>query len=545
MTTPPELGNWRRASPFAVVFFFASTIRSIVGNAFNLVTSFGMIAFLSRFDFLSSGSSRALAVLLVLAGIGALALGRYWFFRFRLEEDRILIRQGFVRRTALDLPFDRVQAINVERSLVDRLLGLVTVRIDTSGSSRTEGRLPTVSGELADWLRGRVERGRRAQPDRAAPTPPSPAASAPRTLLRLGNGDLVRIGLADYRVFLVIGALAGVTRESWWEGIADSAESMLASHSIQILVALAIGLAFLLAIVLTVAALAGAFLRYHDFTLWRKGTALRSRGGLLTQREVVVEVARVQHLVLAQNLVMRWFRRFRLSVFPAGKTDTGDSAASSEKRLTENLQVPLLEASVAESVRREVFGDEAAELSLLPADPRFVRVSPWYIRANTLRIALFPLQFAAFLVGFFVLMEMIVLFIGHNFDGRALPSDLLIAPAMLLALGRLLWPWYLAWLLVSVLIAWQLWRRRAVLRARDGLAARRGLLGYRVDAFLFRKVQSVRVKQSPLQRRKRLATLEIRLASDGVAVPYIDHGTACRLRDYILWTVESDRRRWY
>ena len=174
MTTPPELGNWRRASPFAVVFFFASTIRSIVGNAFNLVTSFGMIAFLSRFDFLSSGSSRALAVLLVLAGIGALALGRYWFFRFRLEEDRILIRQGFVRRTALDLPFDRVQAINVERSLVDRLLGLVTVRIDTSGSSRTEGRLPTVSGELADWLRGRVERGRRAQPDRAAPTPPSP-----------------------------------------------------------------------------------------------------------------------------------------------------------------------------------------------------------------------------------------------------------------------------------------------------------------------------------------------------------------------------------
>ena len=510
----------------------------------NLVTSFGVVAFLASLDVFSSGPSRALAVLLALAGIGIRALVRYWFFRFRLEEDRIRIRQGFFKRTALDLPFDRVQAIHVERSLLDRMLGLVTVRIDTSGSATAEGRLPTISGELADWLRERVERGRRAKPPDAAvnlasPVPAVPEAPASRTLLRLTNGDMVRIGLADYRILLLAAVLGGVTNESWWESIGGSVASMLAGRSLQILVAAAMGFVFLVAIVFTLVSLAGAFLRHHDFTLWRKGTALHSRGGLLTQKEVVVEVARVQHLALSQNLVMRWFRRFKLSALTAGAEPATESNARSRLELAANLQVPLLDGAMVESLRREVFGDEAKGLSLRPTNPGFVRVSPWYIRAVALRMALIPLALAAFVLVSGALIDAVI----HGFFVRELPSS--SVAAVLLAWYQSLAPWYLAWLCVSTLIAWQLWRRRAVLRVNEGLAARSGLFGYRVDAFLFRKTQRVKAKQSPLQRRKRLATLEIQLASGKVTVPYIDHGAACRLRDYMLWTVESGRQRWY
>ena len=549
MTILPDLGEWRRISPFAIVVFFASTIRTIIGNGINLATSFGIVALLSSLDFLSSGPLWALAVLLALAGIGIRALVRYWFFRFRLEEDRILIRQGFLKRTALDLPFDRVQAIHVERSLMHRLFGLVTVRIETSGSAAAEGLLSTISSELADWLRDRVERDCGINPvaapgNLAFPVPADPEAPAPHTLLRLKNGDMVRIGLADYRIFLLAAALGGVTSESWLDGVADSVASMFADRSLQILVVAAIGLVFLIAIVFTLAALASAFLRHHDFTLWRKGTVLHSRGGLLTQKEVVVEVARVQCIALSQNLVMRWFRRFKLSALTAGANPATDGNARSQLELSANLQVPLLDGAMAESLRREVFGDEAKELSLRPTNPGFVRVSPWYIRAVALRIALIPLALAAFVLVFVALIETVVWYIEHGSFGREFSSD----PSAVVALlewGQPLAPWYLAWLLASILIAWQLWRRRAVLRADEGLAACRGLLGYRVDAFLFRKVQSVKAKQSPLQRRKRLATLEIQLASCKVTVPYIDHSNACRLRDYILWTVESGHQRWY
>ena len=160
LTTRADLGVWRRTSPFAIVFFLGATIRTIARSYIQLVASFGAIAYLTRFDFSSRGGSLGLAILLALFAIGGVALLRYWFFRFRVDDDRLLIRQGFVKRTALDLPFDRVQGINVERSLVDRMLGLVTVRLDTAGTVVAEGRLPAVSTELADWLRGRVDRGR-------------------------------------------------------------------------------------------------------------------------------------------------------------------------------------------------------------------------------------------------------------------------------------------------------------------------------------------------------------------------------------------------
>ena len=64
-----------------------------------------------------------------------------------------------------------------------------------------------------------------------------------------------------------------------------------------------------------------------------------------------------------------------------------------------------------------------------------------------------------------------------------------------------------------------------------GLSIRGGFFDRNGDAFPFRKAQYVTVKQSLLQRRRRLATLEIGLATETVSVPYIDHGIACRLRN--------------
>ena len=162
MPTPPDPGAWRRTSPFAVVFFVGKTLRSAVRGYIQLVATFGAIAVLVK------GAPHA--PLLIPAAITAVIAGamlKYWFFRFRITEDRILIREGVFRKTALDLPFDRIQGINVRRSPVDRLLGLVTVRLDTAGSETTEGELPSVRAALADELRARIgtlERTRGAPP---------------------------------------------------------------------------------------------------------------------------------------------------------------------------------------------------------------------------------------------------------------------------------------------------------------------------------------------------------------------------------------------
>jgi len=536
-----DTGQWRRISPFAVVFFVGKTIRNLVRGYVQLVATFGALAVLIR-----GTPYAALLIPLALLVIIAVAVLRYWFFRFRIEEDRIVIRQGILEKTSVDLPFHRIQGINVERRPVDRLLGLVTVSLDTAGSETTEGELPCVSRDLAEELRGRIGFGDPGRSDGraevAAGTVPGVAPAdadkerregglVPReVLLRLSTGDMFRIGLGRDNILLAMMLIAAAWRqprelpyriaetfgfsEDLVRPAIETAEATLARTDALgegtftggiVLTALSVVLAF---------GVGTAFLRYFGFTLWREGTAYRSRGGLLTQREVAVETAKIQQLTLSQDMLLRMLKRFRLRMHPAADAD-----ASQHHDVPQVLEVPLLEAPLAQEMRQSVFGEEGEGPILLPKSGEFRRVSPFYIQALGLRLGALPA-----LAGAVILMPVTGFTkVWATFAGI----------------------WAAIWIVCGGLTALQRWRRMGYAYGSDGMASRSGFVGRRVDAFLFRKVQSVAVKRSPLEQRQGLATLVVELASDTVTVPYIDQGVARRLRDFILYTVESSRRRWH
>ena len=551
--SPSDPGAWQRTSPFAIVFFIGRTIKSFTQSLIQLIATFGVLAVL-----IERNPQVWLAIPVGILAIIAGGVLQYWFFRFRIEEDRIHIHQGVVRKTALDLPFDRVQGINVERSLIDRILGLVTVSLDTAGSATTEGQLPSVTSELADNLRGRIRASRPAKdaddvspgdvpvvsPDGVTRETSGPAESLGQVLLKLSAGDIVRIGFANWNLVVAAAFLA-----IFGQSLAFAAERQspilesLAGAGTLIQVMVVVVFAFVgLAIVLFF----GAFLRYHGFTLWREGTAYRTRAGLLTQREVVVESRKIQQLTLSHNLVLRLFRRHRLRALPAALVPIKGGAEAAGLPIAEVLEVPLLQGPEAEDLRTRLFGREGRALSLLPRSPAFKRVSPHYIRALTLRISVMSVLIATpFLAG------MLQSNAGTNLADAVLglPGTNFLSPLLAdgvvgrVALGLFLW--WLASIPVAALIGWVRWRRQGYLHDDDGLASRSGFLGRKVDAFLFRKAQSVDVTQSPLQTRKGLATLNVRLACGQIAVPYIDLGVASRLRDYMLYRVESSRRRWH
>ena len=80
------------------------------------------------------------------------AVLKYVFFQFRVEEHGVLIRQGVLRKTQLDMRFDRIQGISTEQSLIYRVLGLVTVRFTTAGGGWRRG--PSAGGDAR--VRGAV-----------------------------------------------------------------------------------------------------------------------------------------------------------------------------------------------------------------------------------------------------------------------------------------------------------------------------------------------------------------------------------------------------
>jgi len=496
---------WQRSSPFAALFFLGHITKALVGNLQSLAGTSVMLVALAQ--------KSPLYALLAAVGIFALsvlaAVLRYWHFRFHLDERGVRIRQGVFKKTELDVQFERIQGIHVEQSLIYRWLGLVTVSFDTAGSSAQEGHLPAVTRPFADALRKRVEDQRRpADAEAEAPKPPD-------ALLALDHRDMLRIALTDPSVLVGL-AFLGVLGQYYGDAAEDLAKRAVEQATAEVAASpsavLAVAIAGLLLAVLAaflLLALASAFLRFHDFRLFREGTAFRSQSGLLTRKEVVVERDKIQQVHLAQGLPMRLFRCYRLRALPA--RSGGAAAQGGEAAGTQALHVPLLPGDTAEALRAEMFGGEGRRLHTLPTGP-FASISPHYVRARVLAFGVAPALLAA-----------------------------AVATAVAGVVGLLC----LAWVVPAALVAWQSWRRWGYVVDDDGMACRSGLLGYRVQAFLFRKIQAVAVSRSPMQRRAGLATLRVQLACGPLTLPFIDHATACRLRDTMLYKAESSRLPWH
>ena len=506
----------------------------------------GLAAFLVRN--LQYAVPTLVAVLLAVVVSGGL---QYWFFRFRLDDDRILIRQGVLKRTATDLPYERIQGILVNRSLAERLLGLVTVALETPGSFGPEGELPAVAPEVAERLKARVaeHQGDASPPPMADEPTAAEPGSGPTLVQRLGFRDVLQLGIASPGVFLYVVMLLTLGRgiddfarvmDDVAVRLGDALESMTGAAGGGALAAALVAAALVLGVLalILLGRVGAAMVRHHDYTLWDEGGSYRSQAGLVTRREVAVGTRKVQQLRLKQSLPFRAFRRYRLRAPTVGLTSDDEGVEDALGDLSApTLEIPWADDSMVERIRSGLLRDEGRRLALLPGDAAFRRISPLYIRAVAIRLVLVGAPAGA--AALFVLGWMVAQ------SWEEVRSEVLLLERFFSIWGYAAASWGALCLILAAPIGWLRWRAKAYMHDEDGLACRSGLIGRSVEACIFRKAQGVVVRRSPLQRRHGLATIEVETACGDITVPYIGHAEARRLRDHIAHRVESSTRRWY
>lgn len=88
----------------------------------------------------------------------------YRNFTYELGEREIIIRQGVVTRKNTIIPYATIQDITTERSLLERMLGLATLEIETAGSMRLASQtdLPGIADKdtLIHEIMARVEKAK-------------------------------------------------------------------------------------------------------------------------------------------------------------------------------------------------------------------------------------------------------------------------------------------------------------------------------------------------------------------------------------------------
>jgi len=481
------------------------------------------------------------------------ALARYLRFQYELDGDTLTVESGVFARQSRQIPLGRVQNLDVEQNILNRLLGLAIVRFETAGGSATEATLDAVDEAEVKRLRNYVrthDRDEAAETAAATSDAVSETATADRSahadlpgvtgptsthtgdaqtahdlgepvsasvteerdqpdgslLFAFDQRELLTYALVSVRPAAPVLTLASLPlgMDVVWAVLRFNATLAGASLSgpvvrwlasspettrLAVFAVLSVVQFFLLALVVSVAL---TVVEYYGFQLTQADGDLRYERGLLRRYSGNIPLEKVQTVTIRENVLMRQFGYATLAVETAGYS--GGNQQSSQ-----GVAVPLAPREEVYELARDIepFGDLDFDRS-----PK---------RARRRYLARFSLAAA-----------------GLTAVAYAVDS-------MLLETGY--W-WLTALLFLPVVPAAHLrWRHRGFDLDESVLATRSGFWRRTTRIVPYYRLQTVFVTRSPFQRRRDLATVGADTASSssllgGVARVYdIDEGTAKELRD--------------
>lgn len=292
-------------------------------------------------------------------------LTHYLTYRYRFEQDELVIRWGWLQRIERHVPFAKIQGIDAHEGMLHRLVGAVAVTLETGGGTEAEGKISAVSRAAFDTMREQVYEGRQHRVV-DAPGAESATPSGISTVAHLSPRETMLAGLVLGKGMFLIGAAVALLFEFGlsdpiihWLFDDDTGEQGLLSSLFagvradgDIAGAVLIGSGLLAAFLLVVRGLASVLtaLRFHDHRLERINDDLRVSCGLLTRSSSSTPIHRIQSLTVTEGPWHRLTGRVTVQVATAGGGEENEQVASRET-LTPFLRRRELEGLIAIALR--------------------------------------------------------------------------------------------------------------------------------------------------------------------------------------------------
>jgi putative membrane protein len=251
------------------------------------------------------------------------AIIRYFTFTYRIESGELITKQGLLGRTERNIPLNRVQDIRIEQGVLHRMFRMADVFVETAGGRGPEASLSVLSRADADELRAAVF-----TQAPAAGTAAQPATAERQLLRRLSLRDLVLAGITSNRaasalaIVLVLWQFVDdilpedvyerfakdvTERAIEWQSRGAGVEWMLILGAA--VVVIAIGVFF---------SVVGSIVVFYGFTLSRNGEDIYRSYGLFTRRSSSLPRRRIQLLKIEETWLRRLFRLATLRADTAG-----------------------------------------------------------------------------------------------------------------------------------------------------------------------------------------------------------------------------------
>lgn len=494
----------KRQSPVGVAVIFFKKLRVAINIFISIaVVQFGFQANLSSLWFIG-------IVGFVLLAVFATAYLTYRKFYFYVAEGNFIIEKGLVRRDKVSVPFDRIQSVHINQNIIQRILGVVGLKIDTAGSAIKEleiAALPkSYARSLQEYLMAQKEvlnqvESKSLENELATEKNiEAETTSEKKALVQLSVKDIFKIGFTENHLRTGLFLFAIVNGYVWqyeeyllkpFKPFLENNAEYLSSQWL-ILAPIAILLFLIISILLS---LIQSFLKYYNLQFFVHKNGLQLVSGLLKKVEYQIPINKIQFIKWTSNPLRKLIGLKTIVVKQAGSNEAGDQ---------KSLKVPGSTDDQIDVVLAEFYKEQyLSEFKGFKSHP-FFKVQVFLVMG---------------------LLPSIPLLILGEID------------IWLLVISPL-------WLILSIPFAIRYADSMKIECNKDMIKFSRGYVFPKVMMIKYYKLQNLKINQNVFQKNKNTVHVDFYTAAGNIRMWQLDKKVAQELYNYTLYKIESSRESW-
>ena len=441
-----------------------------------------------------------LGILVVLLFFLIRAFLIYKNFLFKIDNNHFILQQGIISKTNTSIPFHRIKNINFKQNLVQQIINVYEVSIETAGSTDTEIAIKALNFEDAKNLKSVILDSKEINESIVK-------QSTEKPFLKISILELFKVSLTENHLrnlFLFFAILLGFFQQI--QQIADSfGETETLDGFIKDstnAVSTSFILVFTLLVFLTITAFITSFVRiflvHFNLSAYLKKDAFEINQGLFTKKSIILKKQKIQNITVSTNPLKRLIG---ISYITFKQAVSGKINHKNEKV----IKIVGCKKNQVDDVKTNLyqFKDIEAQDKMYP--------DTYYIN----RVYLFNLLFLVIIyVSIYIFTEPFFLY-----------SLVLILP------------------IYGFLIQKKINKRFYKLN-EEMIVVGNGMIETHHTYLELFKVQNIKLKQTIFQQRSNVTDLILQTASGKITVPCLSYSKAIEMYNHILYKVETSHKSW-
>ncbi len=490
----------QRQSGVGIIIMAANTLQhTIRALIFPLILAFAKAdrSYLAYFG---------LGILVLLILILVYSYFNYRNFTFFLDQQKqeFVIHKGIFNKTQLTVQLDKIQQVNINQNLLQKIIGIYGLKVDTAGSEGQEVSIKAIDEQLANSLREHLLSRR---DNLTSPTGETTIQQEDIPFLKVSLGTLLKVGLtSNYgsTIALLLAFLYPLFHnakeflrafEMDKGQVENAVESLFTLFSLGILVAIVLFLILAINVIRT-------FVKYFEFHISKHKHSLLISHGLFAKKNTLLSPNKVQITSYSQNYFQQKMNLLNMNLKQAssGEVKKGKNLESN------NLLIPGCNPKERDELIKMIMGEIPAKGKMFIPDWRFLNL-PIFFRV------VFP-------IGIFMILWAYI------------PELKPYYPAAII------------YFLMAVPMIYISYKRHRITVNKEFIIKRSGIWDVKHSLLFPHKIQAITTFQYPWHKGVDVGHVNLHTAAGIIHFKYGNYTQIKELVNYWLYQIESGSEEW-